>query len=325
MTKTNAPAPLRTRVLPLRTAAARPSGKPAAPAQAKELTIVTVTYRSADAAKQCLRSLVTDGLLGPRAPCDVHVVDSGSGDGTAESLAATFPWAKVTALADNVGFARGCNVAMRASRSPYVLLLNPDCVVPPGSVAAMMAYLRRNPRVAAVGPSLLDDHGNPAQSCQAFPTPARFVARRFARVATMFGFDDDGRIAPRSPCAVDWISGACMLIRREAIETVGLLDESYFLYFEETDWCLRARRSGWSVHHHPWVRVFHSGGKSAAVSGEKVLSGAVARHFVASRRRYFRTHHGLAGMAVVEAAAALRSLVDRLRSAAGRSGAGVCA
>lgn len=285
----------------------------------KELTIVTVTYRSLDAATKCLRALTDDGLLGPGAPADVHVVDSGSGDGTAPALAAEFPAARVTALPTNVGFAAGCNTGIRASETPFVLLLNPDAIAPPRAVAALVSYLKRNPRVAAVGPRILGADWRETASCQAFPTPARVIARRFAGASRLVGLRDDGRRAVRVPGPVDWISGACMAIRREALDDVGLLDDRYFLYYEETDWCHRAQLKGWEIHHEPRVTVLHSGGASAAESGETVRAGAVARHFVASRRRYHRTYHGVLGAVVVEAACGLRETIDSLRRAGATS------
>lgn len=280
----------------------------------RELAIVTVTYRSRDAAHRCLASLADDGLLGPGAPADVLVVDSGSGDGTAEALAAAYPFARVTALRENVGFARGCNTGIRASDSEFVLLLNPDTTVPRGAVAALVAYLRANPGVAAVGPRIVGDDGREARSFQSFPTPGRVVARRFARPAALVGLRDDAPSAMTEPGRVDWISGACMLIRRDAIAAIGLLDENYFLYYEETDWCLRAATAGWQIHHHPRVTVRHTGGASASESGEVVRGGAVARHFADSRRRYHRAHHGVIGSAIVEAAVRLRDALDRMRS-----------
>ena len=124
------------------------------------------------------------------------------------------------------------------------MLLNPDCVVHPGTIGKLIAELDTNPKAAVVGPRLTCEAGSAQVSTQNFPTVTQEFARHLAPIATKMGIEDIGTTQPEQSTVVDWISGACMLMRRDALEDIGLLDESFFLYYEETDWCKRAGEAG---------------------------------------------------------------------------------
>jgi len=283
------------------------------------LTIVTVTYRCGELVLSCLDALAADGLLGDHADpgVEVIVVDSDSGDGTPDLVARAYPQATLLRQNHNVGFARGCNIGIKHGNGHKVLLLNPDAVVPPGAIAKLVAEMERYPRTAAVGPQLTCESGSAQIGTQCFPTLRSEFARHCMPIAKRLGITELGNEQPNRAGTVDWISGACMLLNAKALDELGLLDEGFFLYYEETDWCRRARQSGWNVRFCPDVRVTHIGGQSVAESGQQTLSGLSAEHFRSSRRRYFRKHYGLAVSLAVEAVHGARQLVRSAKMAAG--------
>jgi hypothetical protein len=284
-----------------------------------DLTIVIVTFKSKGVINRCLDSLAADGYLpeGPDSKIEVIVVDSCSADGTAEEVSAAYPTITVVPLEENVGFARSCNVGIRRSQSPRVMLLNPDCVVRPGTIAGLMAELDTHPKAAVVGPRLTTEAGGAQVSTQNFPTVTQEFARHFAPIAGKMGIQDMGTAQPEQSSVVDWISGACMLMRRDALEDVGLLDESFFLYYEETDWCKRAGEAGWEARHLPTVSIVHIGGQSVAVSGQERLSGLSLGFYIDSRRIYFRKHFGVYAVLAIEVIHASRKFVRVAKSALG--------
>jgi GT2 family glycosyltransferase len=255
---------------------------------AAEMVVVLVNYHARDYLLACLAALE---VAPPDVPYRVVLVDNSAGDGAAEAIRARFPAIEVVTNAANVGFGRACNQALRASDEPYCLLLNPDTEVQPGALATLLAMLKANPRVAAVGPRLVYPDGRYQHS--AFRLPDLKQA--------FFGFFEwvpqdspwNGRYPPREagrPYPVEHLLGACLLIRREALAQIGLLDEAYFMYFEETDWCARALRAGWSLWQVPAAVVqHHSGGTTRRVAEEMSLQ------FHRSQARYYRKHHGLLG------------------------------
>jgi hypothetical protein len=253
-----------------------------------------VNYHAREYLLACLAALEA---APPGVDYRVVLVDNSPGDGAAEAVRARFPAVEVVTNTVNVGFGRACNQAIRASASPYVLLLNPDTAVQPRALPALLAALAAHPRVAAVGPRLVYPDGRYQHSAFRFPDFAQ----------ALFGFFEwvpldshwNGRYpVPRSdaPRAVEHLLGACLLIRREALEAIGLLDERFFIYFEETDWCARARRAGWQLWQVPAATVVHhSGGTTRLVAEEMSLQ------FHRSQAVYYRKHHGLPGYLLLKA------------------------
>lgn len=286
--------------------------------------VVVVTYRSSAAVRACLASLRDAGVFADPS-ARVAVVDSGSGDETPEIVAREFPEALLDRSTENVGFAKGVNRGLRLTGSGDALLLNPDATLDASALARLRAALASDPRWAAVGPAVVDASGATDVAVRPFPSLRTEFRRRFRPLAERLGIRaPEVDAGPEGPPAVPavvarpWISGACLLLRAEALAEVGPLDERFFLYFEETDWCLRARRAGYSVGLVPDARVFHAGGLSAAESGEKVRRGVVARHFRDSRRRYFAKHFGRPTAVAVEALCLMRAAYDGMRSVARR-------
>lgn len=252
------------------------------------LSIVIVSWNVRRLLRSCLASLER-GRGGME--LEVIVVDGGSGDGSAEMVAEEFGWVRLVARPDNVGFPRGNNIGLGEASGRYCLLLNPDTEVVGEALATMVGYMEANRTVGALGPQLLYPDGSIQSSRRRFPglltglfestwlqplAPAGLLRRYYAEDLA------DGETAE-----VDWVMGACLLVRREAIEQVGLMDEGYFMYSEELDWCRRIKEAGWRVVYLPTAQVIHHEGKSSE-------QAVTARHinFQRAKLRYFRKFHG---------------------------------
>ncbi len=197
------------------------------------------------------------------------VVDNASSDGSADMVAAEFPEVRLIRNPANNGFSAGNNLGMRAfgfpeaRRAQHVLLLNPDTVVPPGAIAKMLAFLRGNPDVGVVGPRLLLMDGSLDKACRrSFPTPA-VSFYRLTKLHTLFPKSrrfnryNMEYLDEREQTDVDAVVGACMLVRGEAVQQIGLLDEQFFMYGEDLDWCLRIKGADWRVVYYPDAIVHH--------------------------------------------------------------------
>jgi GT2 family glycosyltransferase len=250
-----------------------------------ELTIVIVSYNVRGELGTCLQSLV-----GNTAPyrTEIVVVDNASTDGTQEMLRASWPSVKLIEAGANLGFARANNVGIRATSSEFVLLLNPDTVVPPGAVAALIRGLAVHPDGAAAGPRLVDDKGSPELSFGWTIGPlgelrqkilGRLYARRVRQVVRVV------QRWSREAGPREWVSGACMLLRRADLEAVGLLDERYFMYTEDVDLCVSLRRRGRSIYYVPTSEVLHLRGRS---SGRNPNTERMRRM---SQIAYYEKHH----------------------------------
>jgi GT2 family glycosyltransferase len=267
------------------------------------LRVVIVNYRTPALVTDCLRSLA--GEMPAGADWRVVVVENASGDGSAEVIGGAIrregwdAWAELLLAERNLGFAGGNNVALRpilaAPQPPdYVLLLNPDTVVRSGAVAALIDFLEAHPQAGIAGSRLEDPDGTPQRSAFRFPTVwselesgvrLGLVSRLLRRWVVAPPVRDDAH-------PTDWMAGASMLVRRAVFDAIGLMDEGYFLYFEETDFCLRARRAGWPGWYVPASHVVHLVGQSSGVTDTKRPAKRVPRYWFESRRRYFRKNHG---------------------------------
>jgi N-acetylglucosaminyl-diphospho-decaprenol L-rhamnosyltransferase len=241
---------------------------------------VVVSYNSRDTLRGCVEPLARMPAVA------VKVVDNASPDDGLATIA-DLP-VEVIHAGRNGGFAFGCNLGIAAGSAPYVLLLNPDARLDAQGLDALVAVLDREPEVALVGPRLLDDDGRLVLSQRVFPNlrtafgQALFAHRLLPRTGWTddLVFDRDAYARPGSP---DWVSGACMVIRRAALAPLGGLDEGFFLYCEETDLCRRLRQAGHDIRFEPRATVRHTGGASAPRSE---LLWVHAR----SRLRYGRKH-----------------------------------
>ena len=258
---------------------------------ALELSAVVVSYNTREMTLDCLRTLDAE-LRGLAA--EIIVVDNASHDGSVAAIRAEFPQVRVIASEANLGFGAANNRAMQEARGRLFLLLNSDAFPRPGAIRGLVQYLEEHPDTGAVGPRLLNADGTLQPSCFRFPTPRQSWVENLW-ITTLFPahswLGDYRRWAHDSARQVEWIVGACMLVRREVVEQVGGFDEAFFLYAEETDWQRRIRDGGWEIAFTPTAEVTHLGGASGA--SERVR---VNGNFFDSLDRYERKHHGLAGL-----------------------------
>lgn len=227
---------------------------------------------------------------------EILVVDSASTDGSASMVRQSFAGVRLISSPTNLGYTGGNNLGMAESRGRYVLLLNPDTELLGDALAAMVLYMEGNPKVGALGPQLVWPDGRVQSSRRRFPSLyTAFVESPLPQEL----FPDHAelrryRMLDRADDAtgeVDWVTGACILIRRQVFEQVGMLDNGYFMYSEELDWQKRIRTAGWAVVYLHSAQVVHHGGSSS-----KQVSALTHERFGRSKVRYFRKHHGrLAG------------------------------
>lgn len=304
----------------------------AVPVGAMRVWIVIVNYRTARLAVDCLRSVAgqVEDLHGGR----VLVVDNASGDGSAsmlrEAVAAEgwSAWANILEAPRNGGFSYGNNLGIRAALAAdeppeAILLLNPDTVVRPGAFARLAGFLAAHPRAGIVGSRLENAEGGIECSAHRAPSPLGELEAG-ARLGVLSRLLARHAVSPprrEEAHACDWVCGASMLVRREVFDDVGLMDEGYFLYFEEVDYCARARAAGWQVWHEPAARVLHLEGAS---TGIRDRARRRAAYWYDSRRRYFLRHHGLRGLLLADllwAAGRSSWLLRRALGLGGRRGA----
>ncbi len=270
--------------------------------------IVIVNYRTAELAIDSLRALsaqVAD-LAGGR----VVVVDNDSGDGSTERLSSAIEcegwsgWADVMPLGRNGGFAYGNNAGIRAALASadhidYVMLLNPDTVVRDGALKALVEFMEGHPHAGIAGSLLENADGGVECSAHRIHSPLSELeaGTRLGLLSRVLRrYVVSGCPGPETH-QCDWVSGASLIVRRAVIEQVGLMDEGYFLYFEEVDFCWRVKQAGWEVWYVPQSRVMHLEGAS---TGIRVKAKRRAKYWYDSRRRFFVKHYGVSGLALAD-------------------------
>ena len=228
-----------------------------------KVSIIIVTWNSRDYLRACLDAL-TENERGDQA--EVFVVDNASSDGSAELVRASYPHVSLKEADVNLGFAAANNLAIGACSSEYLLLLNPDTVVHPGAIHALVEFMEAHPGAWAAGPMLLNADGSLQRTGVRFPSvwnmavEALFLDRAFPK-SRIFGRHRELYCYPLLARKVDFVQGSCLMVRREPVlERVGLLDDGYFMYFEETDWCFRMKKENGEVWLCPSARVVHFGG-----------------------------------------------------------------
>jgi N-acetylglucosaminyl-diphospho-decaprenol L-rhamnosyltransferase len=290
----------------------------------KSLLIVIVNYRSAGLAIDCLRSLEPE--VAAYQAAQVVVVENASGDDSAERLASAIDsegwggWAMLVVAPRNGGFAAGNNVAIGpalASPTPpdLIWLLNPDTIVRPGALRALVDFFERKPEAGLAGSQLEFPHGDPQRSAFNFPTilgelesglrlgPVSRVLRRHVQAPPV----------PDGECQVDWVAGASLMVRRQVFEAVGLLDEGYFMYFEEVDFCFKAFRCGWPCWYVPGSRVVHLVGQSSGLTKEGEQQKRRPRYWFDARKRFFVANHGRAKAVLADMTYTLAFAAFRVR------------
>jgi GT2 family glycosyltransferase len=261
-----------------------------------DLSVVVVTYRSKQHVLACLNSLAAG--MRPRSPAPVAlewecvVMDNDSHDGTPELVEHEAPWARLVRTGANLGYAKAVNRGLAETRGALVLVLNPDCVWREGGIHELVAWLREHPHCGIAAPRIENPDGSLEYSVRAYPSAAAFLFNRYSLLTRLWPGNPWTRRYllsdwdHRTPRSVDWASGAALLVRRAAVAAVGGMDEAYFMFNEDVDWCRRMNLAGWSVDFVPGATVVHHIGAS---------HGAVSNRVILERHRgmihYFRKHH----------------------------------
>jgi len=247
-----------------------------------DVAVVVVNYDAGEGLGSCVASLLTQQIA------EVVVVDNASSDDSLELLRSGFPSVAVLEAKRNLGYGRAANLGAAATSAPLLLICNPDLVFENGAVARLADRLAREPTVAAVGPQLLGRDGSVYPSARSFPSILDSLGHGFLGLfwaTNPFSrryrhLDDDPRLGREA----DWISGACLMVRREAFSAIAGFDERYFMYLEDVDLCRRLRRAGWGIYYEPGAVVHHHQGLSTARRPYRMI---LAHH--RSLFRYART------------------------------------
>lgn len=249
------------------------------------VAVVIASWNTRDLLDACLASvLASEGA----AYLDVVVVDNASSDGSAELVAERHPSVRLIANADNRGFAAATNQGIAATATPLVLLLNSDTEVAPDAIGALESALAVDSGLGAVGARLVDPDGVVQPSCSRAPTAWRETVHVLRLEGVARGLDyPPATWLSDSPVDVDVVQGACLMVRREVIDVVGGLDEGYFMYSEETEWCERIRTAGWRLAWVPSATVVHHGGGST-----RLVPSEMFAHLYASKLRFLRRNRG---------------------------------
>jgi N-acetylglucosaminyl-diphospho-decaprenol L-rhamnosyltransferase len=246
-----------------------------------DVSVVIVSYESRSLLERCLAALAADE--GRVATCEVVVVDQASQDGTAAWLAAEHPEVRLVALPHNVGFGAGNNRGAAVASGRWLLLLNSDAFVRPGAVDELVRFAEKRPAAGVVGPRLLWPDGRLQRSCRRFPTVFRIATeflylRKLAPRSRILNGFYCGEFAHDEPWRVDWLTGACLLVRRELFEQLDGFDEAFFLYSEEVDLLYRARQLGAETWYDPAAEVVHEWGGTAGRASALALQEQARGH-----------------------------------------------
>lgn len=230
------------------------------------LDIIIVNFNSTDHLLRCLKSLYNSLQ---NFPANIFVQDNASTDDI-DRVTSAFPQVILSKSKHNMGFSKAVNDALAKSSAPYVAILNPDTYVKDNFFESITSYMAEHFDIGIIGPKILGSNGDVQGSARSFPSP---LTAFFGRTTILSKLFPKNRISSQNilttkadgitPMEVDWVSGACMLVRRKAIETVGLLDEGFFMYWEDADWCRRMRNAGWKVVYFPKASIVHYVGGSS--------------------------------------------------------------
>lgn len=266
-----------------------------------KLSIIVVNWNTCEYLRDCLASVYANP---PSCDFEVWVVDNNSRDDSRHMVKDRFPQVNLISNGQNVGFARANNQAIRQSNGQYVLLLNSDTKVKPGALDALMTFADENPQAGAVGAQILNADGTLQISCYPAPTLSRelwyLLHLDYLRAYGEYRMETWNPCEPRP---VDILLGACLLLRRAALDEVGLLDEDFFMYSEEVDLCYRLKGKGWQIFWAPQAKIIHYGGQSTTQVAAKMFV-----QLYRSKVMFFRKHYGPAAVLLYKSILAIISL-----------------
>ena len=249
-----------------------------------DLCIIIVSWNTKEYLLHCLGSIFRKK---ESVPWEVIVVENGSRDGSGTAVKEMFPSVHLIENDRNLGFAKAANQGLKKSSGGYALLINPDTQVKEGVIEQLVSFMDAHPEAGVAGGQLLHSNGSKQNSIANFPSLATELFNK-SLLRRMFPKRFPGKERNYSePIEVDSVIGACMMVRRKAMEQVGLLDEDYFLFLEETDWCYQMKKAGWKVYHLPEVEIYHFQGKSAEAEKKRAKV-----EYYRSRYHFFRKNRG---------------------------------
>jgi len=277
---------------------------------AVDISFVIVNWNTRELLIDCLHSL--QNAVGS-CRYEVFVVDNGSRDGSPDAVRRRFGHqVQLIANSENLGFARANNQALRRATGTYIVLLNSDTILQPDTIQGLIAFLDRHAEAAMVGPRMIGGDGRLQNSYDNFPCLATELLNKSV-LRMMFPGRFSGKSATASePFEVDSLIGACVAVRRKALEEVGLFDEDYFFFLEETDWCLRMRKAGWKIVHHPGVSIVHLQGQS-----KKRRPSLAWIEYYRSLYTFFKKHRSRSAYTVLRIFRFLKLVVNLLLTVCG--------
>jgi len=277
-----------------------------------KLNVILLNYRTPEFVIDCLASMNDEIECYEEGRIQVIVVDNNSGDGSCAIIYDAIVnnnwsnWVRIIESPQNGGFAAGNNLGIRSSKADAYVLLNSDTLVKPGLFVELTKAMRERPDAGLIAPSCLDRDGNPDVSAFRWISPFGefFRASRIGLFSKLFPRFE--LIYPirkgDSVTEPDWVGFACILIRDEVIEQVGFLDEGFFMYFEDVDYCRRVRDAGWKVLYWPRAKIVHFLGGSSGFSRSKERKKRAPEYYYISRSRYFKKHYGQLGLLIANIA-----------------------
>lgn len=284
-----------------------------------DVSIIIVNYNTRELTLNCIQSVMESRVS---YGYEIILVDNASNDGMIKAVAEKFPQVVCIANTDNVGFAKANNQGMRAARGRYILLLNSDTVVQPDTLEVMLRFMDEHPEVGASGCKIVLPDGSLDKACKrGFPTPSAsfYYAFGFSKLfphVPRFNQYQLGYLDPDQEYPIDSLVGAFMLVRREAIDQVGMLDEEFFMYGEDIDWCYRIKQGGWQNYYFPRTQIIHYKGASSRKKPFKIIY-EFHRAMILFHRKHYRSKYAWPVNVLVYAGVGLKFvlslMVNKLR------------
>lgn len=273
-----------------------------------DLSISIVNWNTCNLLDQCISSIQK---ASPGIEYEIIVVDNASSDNSVQMLKDKHPDVIVVVNSDNAGFASANNQAYARSSGRYFMLLNPDTICLSESLSELVHFMDANPSAGVAGPLVLNQDRSLQYSWARFPSLSSECMGKLDRLIM------PQRICPETaeqtrnvgPFQTDWVGGCALAARRNAIEQIGLMDDSLFMYSEETDWCLRFHKAGWTIHVDPLAEIVHLGGQSSMQVADNCVG-----HLFNSKIAYFRKHHGQLPAAILKMSFVVRKGLRKLKS-----------
>ncbi len=268
----------------------------------KDISIIIVNWNTRDLLINCIVSVYNTIK---NLSLEIWVADNGSIDGSVETIRKKFPDVMIIENKKNLGFAKASNHALRQMNGLYGVLLNTDTILTEGAIETMVEFMARSPDVAVCGGQLLNADGSKQNSIANIPSLATELLNK-SLLRRIFPRKYPGKeLKLVTPIEVESIIGACMVVRKEAMDDVGLMDEAFFFFLEETDWCLKMRKKGWKVFHHPDAKIYHLQGQSA---GKVNIKARI--EYWSSRYIFFEKNYGSTALTTLKAGLILKLMIN---------------